>query len=333
MRLFGLLGVLCFVAAPVMAGPEPIAGDSYWVEGLNFPSDYGPNWVTYDGSWDLAGGVSGMYVIESHVDFPGIPGGIITNEGHPSQGTIPEYALPGTGLEVGFKTADGEGINDTPGDPWGFTTDDMDFDEIPIIAHDTIFVYFTVDGVVVDVSAMAILMGFEAGPHPWADPNDVPSVIYPRNPEYDIFHDMKLAMGYWEDGTLGALLGTELTDMHVGMLIIPGPSTLTVEMNKPWGEVVVDPNSATYPVATLVTLEALPVDGKSFKQWQIFDPNYPGDANHAVIDTNNPTTITMPDGDQVVKVTFKCGSGISPMLPMILAALALCAMVRRRRAS
>ena len=220
MRARWVGGVVLFLAVPVLAAPHPVVGDSYWVQGTNFPSTYGPNWVIHDGAWDQAGGASGMYLIESHVDFAGIPGGIVTNEG-----TIPEYAQAGTGLEIGFKTVDGAGINDTPGEAWGFTTDDIDFDQVPIIAKDTIFVYFAVNGDVLDLSGTASLLGFEVGPHPWADPNDVPSVVYPRNQEYDWFQDKKLAMGYSEGGTLGAIMGSSLTEMHVGMLIIPEPAS------------------------------------------------------------------------------------------------------------
>ena len=332
MRSFGPFGVLCLVAAPVMAGPLPIVGDSYWVEGLNFPSDYGPNWVTYDGSWDSTGGASGMDVTESHVDFPGIPGGIITNEGTPSEGTIPEYALAGTGLEVGFKTTDGEGINDTPGDPWGFATDDMDFDRIPIIAHDTIFVYFTVDDVVVDLSLIAPMFGFEVGPHPWADPNDVPSVVYTRNQEYDRFHDMKLAMGYSEDGTLGALLGAEITDMHVGMLILARPVLTLDAGDGAYGHVLVEPNSPTYPIGAIVTLTAQPEPDKSFVRWRIYNPNYPSDLNYAVEDTNLVTTIVMTTDREVDAIFSRCAPGVAPFVPLSLGALGLFALTRRRRA-
>jgi len=101
-----------------------------------------------------------------------------------------------------------------------------------------------------------------------------------------------------------------------------------------WGSVDLDPNDPnfppyTYPLGTEVTLTASPIDGKGFKHWQIYDPNYPGDANYAILDGNLVTTIVM-DSDRGVTAVFKCGSSIEPLLPMMLGALGVFVWVRRR---
>jgi hypothetical protein len=110
--------------------------------------------------------------------------------------------------------------------------------------------------------------------------------------------------------------------------------TLT-ETNDSWGDVQIDPtpadaNNMQFLTGTPVTLTAVPVEGKDFRYWQIFDPNYPNDANHATIDANASTTIVM-NTDMHVDAVFKCGSNAAPFLPMILGLLGLGVVVRRRR--
>ncbi len=77
-----------------------------------------------------------------------------------------------------------------------------------------------------------------------------------------------------------------------------------------------DPNAPTFPAYTEVTLTAIPAEGKAFNKWVIFDPNYPGDANHAVEDTNSVTTLVMM-ADREVEARFKCGSGLQPLFPLL----------------
>ncbi len=76
-----------------------------------------------------------------------------------------------------------------------------------------------------------------------------------------------------------------------------------------------------------VVLTATPTEG-SFKEWQVFDPNYPGDTNYAVIDTNQVLVLTM-DQDHEVKAVFKCGSSLPPFVAMTLLALGLGVVIRR----
>ncbi len=121
---------------------------------------------------------------------------------------------------------------------------------------------------------------------------------------------------------------------------------LTVEVvNGPWGVVSVTPdandpnlgevapddaNNPCYPGGTEVTLSADPIEGRTFGGWTIYDPNFPGDANYATEDTNAVLTIAMTDAQHVV-ATFKCGSGMGPMLPIVLLAGVTLQLLRRRR--
>lgn len=100
-----------------------------------------------------------------------------------------------------------------------------------------------------------------------------------------------------------------------------------------------DPNAEpndppAYPEGLPVTLVAEPVEGKSFREWRVFDANYPGDANYATIDSNMTLTLVM-DRDTQVEAVFKCGSGTG-MLPLGLTLLAVVGTVspnRQRRRS
>jgi len=111
---------------------------------------------------------------------------------------------------------------------------------------------------------------------------------------------------------------------------------LTVTVVKPqYGHVDLvpepaDPNQPEYASGAVITLTAEPNEGKSFKRWKLFDPNYPGDANHITIDTNNPVTIVM-DADRELKAIFKCGGGgMAEAVPLWVIGLALCGFASRR---
>ncbi len=80
-----------------------------------------------------------------------------------------------------------------------------------------------------------------------------------------------------------------------------------------------EPNDPpAYPEGVPVTLLAAPVGGKSFVEWEIYDPNHPGDPNYMVVDANNPITLVM-DQDREVLAVFKCGTGAGAFLPALLA--------------
>jgi len=83
-----------------------------------------------------------------------------------------------------------------------------------------------------------------------------------------------------------------------------------------------------YTNGTAIVLTAQPISGKSLKQWTIFDPNHPGDANYAVTDTNTVLYLTM-DADWEVEAKFKCGASVPPFVAMTLLALGLAVVVRR----
>lgn len=90
-----------------------------------------------------------------------------------------------------------------------------------------------------------------------------------------------------------------------------------------------DPKAPQYSPGTTVTLTAVPIEGKLFKHWELYDPNYPSDDNHAVTDTNNPITVLM-DADRQVAVTFQCATDAAPFLPLALCAAGLVILARRK---
>ena len=102
------------------------------------------------------------------------------------------------------------------------------------------------------------------------------------------------------------------------------------------GAVDVDPNDPNLPdysylPGTTVTLTAQPSAGEAFSGWMIYDPNYPGNINHAASDTNNPLVLTM-DADWEVRAVFKCG-GAGMALPPLAIGAVMCgfAALRMRR--
>jgi len=106
-------------------------------------------------------------------------------------------------------------------------------------------------------------------------------------------------------------------------------------VNGMWGDVEMDPepedtNAPKYTPGTVVMLTAIPISGKYFRHWEIYDPNHPGDGNYVVIDANNPLVLEMNDRREVAAV-FACSSGLGPMLPGMLGVMGLCAAIRSRR--
>ncbi len=97
------------------------------------------------------------------------------------------------------------------------------------------------------------------------------------------------------------------------------------------GDYPLDPETLRrYTNGTEVVLVAEPLEGKSFKSWTVFDPNYPGDRGHAVEDTNSVLYLTM-DADWEVEASFSCGSSeFLPPMGMVLLALVAGVIVRRR---
>ncbi len=116
-------------------------------------------------------------------------------------------------------------------------------------------------------------------------------------------------------------------------LTTPPYTTLSLSVTNPsWGSVTVDPNLPRYyDPNTVVTLTAAAVSGKSFRDWTVYDPNYPGDANHAtVLDT--PTIMISMSSNMQVEAAFKCGTGLGGVLPLSVAGvLAMIVVVRMRK--
>ncbi len=97
------------------------------------------------------------------------------------------------------------------------------------------------------------------------------------------------------------------------------------------GSVTVDPNYPridTFPSGSTVTLTAVPEPDRGFKEWKIFDPNFPGDSNYITRDSNAVLDLVM-DGDYQVEAVFTCGSGLPPFVAMALLALGLGVVIRR----
>lgn len=111
---------------------------------------------------------------------------------------------------------------------------------------------------------------------------------------------------------------------------VPALYTLDLTVVNPqYGTVDVDPNLPDYVPATEVTLTATPIEGKAFKRWRVFDPNYPGDMNHATDDSNLVLTLLI-DQDLEVEAYFECGSGMGYVLPsMLVGVLGLGLMSRK----
>ncbi len=121
-----------------------------------------------------------------------------------------------------------------------------------------------------------------------------------------------------------------------GSTSAPPRVTLTLtETNPTYGEVIVepeqpDPNDLQFHEGTAIALTAVPVESKEFRNWEVYDPNYPGDANHASIDTNATLAFVISD-DAHVNAVWGCGGGAAMMLPIPLAALALLLLKRTGR--
>ncbi|MBN1342487.1 MAG: glucosyltransferase-I [Phycisphaerae bacterium] len=139
-----------------------------------------------------------------------------------------------------------------------------------------------------------------------------------------------------------AVFGTGPGSVHAvgssGAILHYGACLLDVGVvNASFGQVSWAPaptltNPLRYALGTQVHLTATPNEGRSFVHWQIFDPNYPGDANYATIETSNPTVITM-DTDQEVTAVFKCGAGIEPFFPIVAVMTVLSSLAVKRTRS
>ncbi|MBN1345188.1 MAG: hypothetical protein JXQ73_21010 [Phycisphaerae bacterium] len=123
-----------------------------------------------------------------------------------------------------------------------------------------------------------------------------------------------------------------VTNDEAAIYIATLPSTVhTLDLdvtNEGWGSVEGLNNPPVYFAGTEVTLTAVPADGRSFKHWEIYDPNYPDDLNYATLETSPEITIVM-DTDRSVTAVFGCGTGAAPMLPLALCALTALVISRR----
>jgi len=133
-------------------------------------------------------------------------------------------------------------------------------------------------------------------------------------------------------GTSGQSFGIPLTGTGV-----PYYDLVITYTNGSWGTVDLDPdpsnpNTPRYPAGTIVTLTAQPIQGKSFRQWEVFDPNHPDDANYAAVDPNISIQVVM-NHDTQVNAVFRCGSALEGALLMGGLFLLVARIVRQRRVS
>jgi len=160
---------------------------------------------------------------------------------------------------------------------------------------------------------------------------------------------------YWTSGVCGvsALIGLgeippadaafDDIEVRTGVFTNVG-RRVTLNTVKPnYGSVTVDPdlrdptdpNTADqriyrYTDGTQIVLSATPVSGKAFGGWAVWDDpaKYP-DPNFITVSDSNTVLHLAADKDYLVEATFKCGSGIEPLLLIGMAVLALGVMARR----
>lgn len=236
--------VLAFAATAGAGSPTPTPGDMYFGQGVNFPNDYGPSPLFYNGVPELLGGPTpdGMNWNESDTflaagTWPtGLP--TLLSDGTPS--SIAEYAGQGTIVEFAWSTEDGGPYNDEaidPNDAWAVGIGDLDFGTPIALYNNTVFGYFTNDGVPFVIPPVLLFnFGVESGPHP-TDPN-ISQVIFFRDPDDPVgnntpFPDGKMLFAFDNDGDANAqileiFLGATVNDLHMGVMIVPEPSTVAL---------------------------------------------------------------------------------------------------------
>jgi formylglycine-generating enzyme required for sulfatase activity len=112
-----------------------------------------------------------------------------------------------------------------------------------------------------------------------------------------------------------------------------GGVTLSLDVaHANWGQILVEPDLPAYPPGALVTLTAVPNEGKRFQEWTLWDPNHPSDVNHVTRDPNTAITILM-NNDMQVDAAFKCGSGMEQLLPLLVVGVGICGIAYRRISS
>ncbi len=150
---------------------------------------------------------------------------------------------------------------------------------------------------------------------------------------------------YWHSNGYPSDVSFDNIEVRTGEFSQTSMSLDLEVVNAQYGTITIDPLLADpndpntpeqrllrYTEGTEILLTAEPDETRSWKQWTIFDPNYPGDANHATIDTNAVLMLTM-DQDWQIEAAFKCGSSVSPFVMLTALAIGLTLVTRRLTAA
>lgn len=118
----------------------------------------------------------------------------------------------------------------------------------------------------------------------------------------DICYDLRISpLADWIQSQIGEYKDLALT------VVTPDDGVVEIDPEP------TDSNQPEFPAGVVVTLIAEPEWGHDFLQWEIYDPNHPGDANYMSVDANDTLIIVM-DTDHEVIARFECGSGMAPVL-------------------
>lgn len=195
-------------------------GTQYYIQGVNFPNDYGPSAVTFDGVEEAIAGSTNMLVNEQYAPFPG---------GGPAP-----FDQPGEGIQFSFRTSDGSAMASTLTAQSDVFITQLNFNtpgKYPVVRQNTAFVYFTANGVpqpMRDVLGLGVVFG----PHPFNPA--ISQVALLGNDEIVGTVDgvslpdplTKLAWGNLMLA-LGITPATKVNDAHVGFIVdlVPEPAT------------------------------------------------------------------------------------------------------------
>jgi len=143
------------------------------------------------------------------------------------------------------------------------------------------------------------------------------------DPNLDV--ELRTARAVNDSGRIVGRMLNHTTDKLHGYVLMPiDPNqqyalTLAVAADpplQPLGYIQADPPGPEYAEGDEVELHAVAGIGSTFAHWEVHDVAHAGDANYAVISTDNPLTIVM-DADREVTAVFECAFGGGLSLPLL----------------